>query len=368
MNFTLPQLLKALIDQGGSDLHISVGSAPRLRINGNLVSLQVPALTEEHSKQLCYAVLSEYYRAKLEEEKEIDLAFTVSGVARFRANIYTQKGYLGAAFRAIPSDVRSLESLDLPPVFQKLCLLPRGLVLFTGPTGSGKSTTMAAMVDYINKNRYDHIVTIEDPIEFIHKHQNCLINQREVGPDTQSFANALKSALRQDPDVILLGEMRDPETIKMAITAAETGHLVFGTLHTNDTSSTINRIVDVFPPHQQSQVRTQLGTSLSGIISQQLIPSESKGRVLATEVLIPNVAIKALITEGKINQIYSAMQTGQDSTGMQTLNQCLIGLIRKRVITADVALLKCNDAEELQSMLEEQGLASRRRSPKKRVG
>jgi len=367
MNFTLPQLLKTLVDQGGSDLHISVGSAPRLRINGNLVSLQVPPLEEEQSKQLCYAVLSEYYRAKLEEEKEIDLAFTVSGLARFRANIYTQKGYIGAAFRAIPSEVRTLESLDLPPVFQKLCLLPRGLVLITGPTGSGKSTTMAAMIDYINKNRYDHIVTIEDPIEFIHKHQNCLINQREVGPDTGSFTSALKSALRQDPDVILLGEMRDTETIKMAITAAETGHLVFGTLHTNDTSSTINRIIDVFPPHQQSQVRTQLGTSLSAVVSQQLVPSETKGRILATEVLVPNVAIKALITEGKINQIYSGMQTGQDATGMQTMNQCLIGLIRKRVITPDMALLKSTDTEELKSMLEEHGLMKRRR-PTKRVG
>ena len=210
MNFTLPQLLKTLVDQGGSDLHISVGSAPRLRINGNLVSLQVPPLEEEQSKQLCYAVLSEYYRAKLEEEKEIDLAFTVSGLARFRANIYTQKGYIGAAFRAIPSEVRTLESLDLPPVFQKLCLLPRGLVLITGPTGSGKSTTMAAMIDYINKNRYDHIVTIEDPIEFIHKHQNCLINQREVGPDTGSFTSALKSALRQDLSLIHISEPTRP--------------------------------------------------------------------------------------------------------------------------------------------------------------
>ncbi len=347
MNYTLPQLLKALIDQGGSDLHISTDSPPRLRIDGHLLPLDLPPLTPQDSKQLCYSVLTEDQKREIENNKEMDLAFSVKNLARFRANIYHQKGHVSAAFRVIPFKIYSLEELNLPPILKDLCALPRGLVLVTGPTGSGKSTTLAAMVNHINETRRDHIVTIEDPVEFVHTHKNCMINQREVGADTMSFARALKSVLREDPDVVLVGEMRDLETIALALTTAETGHLVFATLHTNSCISTLNRIIDVFPPHQQMQVRAQLAMTLMGVMSQILLPAQAGGRVMAIETMIPNKAIRNLIREDKLHQIYSSMQSGQETSGMQTLNQSLFGLVERRFITQEQALEKSSEPDEL---------------------
>jgi twitching motility protein PilT len=350
MNFTLPQLLKALIDQNGSDLHIGPDSPPRLRIDGALLPIDVPALTPQESMQLCYSVLTDAQRKEFEETHEIDLAFSVKNLSRFRANIYLQKGNVNGAFRVIPFKVNSLKELKLPPIVEKLCSLPRGLVLVTGPTGSGKSTTLAAMINHINETRQDHIVTIEDPIEFVHSHKQSMVNQREVGHDTLSFNRALKSALRQDPDVVLVGEMRDLETIQLAMTTAETGHLVFATLHTNSCVSTLSRIIDVFPPEQQGQIRNQLATTLQATISQMLLPCLTGGRVLALEVMIPNAAIRNLIREDKFNQIYSSMQGGQDQTGMQTLNQCLLGLVEKRQITPQYALEIASEPQELEML------------------
>jgi twitching motility protein PilT len=352
VNYTLPQLLKALIDQGGSDLHISVDSPPRLRIDGNLLPLDLPPLSAQDAKQLCYSVLTEDQKREIENNKEMDLAFSVKNLARFRANIYHQKGTVSAAFRVIPFKIYSLDELALPPILKTLCALPRGLVLVTGPTGSGKSTTLAAMINHINETRRDHIVTIEDPIEFMHTHKNCMINQREIGADTNSFARALKSVLREDPDVVLVGEMRDLETISLALTTAETGHLVFATLHTNSCISTLNRIIDVFPPHQQLQVRAQLSMSLMGVLSQILLPAANGGRVLAIETMIPNKAIRNLIREDKLHQIYSAMQAGQETSGMQTMNQALLGLVERRFISPEQALEKSTEPEELQDLLD----------------
>ena len=349
--YTLPQLLKALVDQNGSDLHISVDSPPRLRLDGALYPLDVPPLTPQDTMKLCYSVLTEEQKKNFEEAHELDLAFAVKGLARFRANIYFQRGTVAGAFRVIPYEIKSLKSLNLPPVLERLCNLPRGLVLVTGPTGSGKSTTLAAMIDYINETRTDHIVTIEDPVEFMHRHKSSLINQREVGGDTKSFGRALKSALRQDPDVVLVGELRDLETVSLAITTAETGHLVFATLHTNSCVSTLNRLIDVFPAEQQLQVRTQLALNLQATISQLLMPAQGGGRCLAMEVMIPNAAVRNLIREDKFHQIYSSMQTGQDASGMQTLNQSLLGLVERRLITAPEAMEVSNETQELEMLL-----------------
>ena len=351
MNYTLPHLLKALVDQGGSDLHISSDSPPRMRIHGELLPLDLPSLDSTGCKQLCYSVLTEEQRRDFEAQKELDFAFSVKNVSRFRANIFLQKGCVSAAFRVIPMKILTVDELGLPPVIKALCNLPRGLVLVTGPTGSGKSTTIASMINYINENRRDHILTVEDPVEFVHNHKACTVNQREVGQDTQSFARALKSALREDPDVILVGELRDLETISLAITAAETGHLVFASLHTNSCISTLNRIIDVFPPHQQLQVKSQLSLSLAGVLSQSLLPAQSGGRVMAMEIMIPSKAIRNLIREDKIHQIYASMQSGQDESGMQTLNKALLLLIEKRHITVQQALEHSNEPDELADIL-----------------
>jgi len=351
MNYTLSHLLKTLVDQGGSDLHISPGSPPRIRIDGLLVPLQVAPLTSEESQHLCFSALSKTQRTIFDQRKELDLAFSVKELARFRANIYFQKNSVSGAFRLIPHAIRTLDDLKLPMFFRELCVLPRGMVLVTGPTGSGKSTTLAAMIDYINETRRDHIITLEDPIEYIHNHKNCVINQRELGDDTESFAMGLRSALRQDPDVVMVGELRDFETITTAISIAETGHLVFGTLHTNGCVPTLNRIIDVFPPHQQNQIRTQLSMTLEAVISQLLIPHAVRGRVLSLELMRSNQAIKALISEGKFNQIYSFIQSGQAGTGMQTMNQSLYKLFEERKITRQMALSKSSDPEELMQMM-----------------
>lgn len=351
MSFTLPQLLKALIDQKGSDLHISPDTPPRLRIDGALLPIDVPPLTAQESMQLCYSVLTDEQRKEFEESHELDLAFSVKNLSRFRANIYMQKGNVSGSFRVIPFKVHSLKDLSLPPIVEKLCALPRGLVLVTGPTGSGKSTTLAAMINHINETRQDHILTIEDPVEFVHSHKQSLVNQREVGHDTKSFARALKSALRQDPDVVLVGEMRDLETVSLAVTTAETGHLVFATLHTNSCVSTLSRIIDVFPAEQQSQIRNQLAGNLMATMSQTLLPSLTGGRVMAMEIMIPNAAIRNLIREDKFNQIYSAMQSGQEQTGMMTLNQSLLGLVERRHITPHAALEISGEPQELEMLL-----------------
>lgn len=352
LNYTLPQLLKALLDQGGSDLHIAAHTPPRLRINGQLLPLDLPPITENHSLKLCYSVLTEEQKKQFESNQELDLAFSVKGLCRFRGNIFMQRGCVGGVFRVIPTNILSFEALGLPPVVQELCHKPRGLVLVTGPTGSGKSTTLAAMIDYINSNFAHHIVTIEDPIEFIHQNKNSVINQREVGSDTHNFAKALRSCLRQDPDVVLVGEMRDLETISMAITTAETGHLVFGTLHTNSAIASVNRIIDVFPSHQQTQVRTQLSFSLIGVITQLLLPSLGGGRVACIETMIPNAAIRNMIREDKVHQIYSAMQIGQEETHMKTMNQALLELVLKRKISADEAMSKTPDPLEMIDLIQ----------------
>lgn len=351
MDYSMPQLFKALVQQGASDLHITAGSPPRLRIDGQMVPLNLPPLTPQKTLDLCYSVLTEAQKKQFEQKKELDLSFSIPSIARFRANIYFQQGRISGAFRVIAHKVFSLEELGSPPILKKLCTLPRGLVLVTGPTGSGKSTTLAAMINHINESRYDHIVTIEDPIEYVHPHKNCIVNQRELGEDTHSFANSLKSVLRQDPDVILIGEMRDPETISAALTIAETGHLVFGTLHTNGAISSINRIVDSFPPHQQNQVRTQLAMTLEAVLSQTLLPKMEGGRVMAMEIMIMNSAIRALVQEGKVQQIYSAMQTGQSGSNMQTMNQALHNLVTRRLISKDVAMHKSPNPDELLDML-----------------
>ncbi len=359
MDITLPQLLKSLVEQGASDLHLSSGTPPRLRINGSLMPLNLPVLEPTFTKQLCYSVLTEQQKRVFEQKKEIDFAFSLKGLARFRANIFLQKNSVAGVFRLIPFQLKTLEELKLPPIIKKLCELPRGLVLVTGPTGSGKSTTLASMINYINESSFNHIVTIEDPVEFLHVSKKCVVNQREVGGDTHNFAAALRSALRQDPDVVLVGEMRDLETIQLAISTAETGHLVFGTLHTNSAVSSLNRMIDVFPPHQQDQVRAQLSLSLQAVVSQILIPSQMLGRVMAMEVMVPNTAIRNLIRENKLHQVYSMMQTGQDNTGMQTLNQALVALILRRQIETKVAFTKSQYPEELEDLLIAAGAGQR---------
>ncbi len=351
---TLPDLLRKMTDLGGSDLHITTNSPPQVRVHGHLAPLQgFGLMTPADTKRLAYSVLTDAQKHRFEENLELDFSFGLKGMSRFRANLFNQKGAVGAVFRAIPYEIKTFEDLSLPPVVADLCKKPRGLILVTGPTGSGKSTTLASMVDKINVDRHEHILTIEDPIEFLHNHKNCVVNQREVAADTHSFGSALRTALRQDPDVVLVGEMRDLETIEMALRIAETGHLTFATLHTNSAYSTINRIIDVFPSAQQAQVRTQLSLVLEGIMCQALLPKASgDGRAMALEILIPNAAIRNLIREDKIHQIYSMMQTGQDKFGMQTFNQALASLYHKKLITMDTAIQRSSNADELKELIE----------------
>jgi twitching motility protein PilT len=350
----LHQLLRAMIEKGASDMHITTGSPPLLRIDGQVVPLKLQPLTPVDTKQLCYSVLTEEQKIDFEKNKELDLSFGVKNLSRFRANIFMQRGAVSGAFRSIPFKILSFEELGLPAVVSTLAKRPRGLVLVTGPTGSGKSTTLASIIDKINGETRQHIMTIEDPIEYLHPHKKSVINQREVGADTNAFKIALKYVLRQDPDVVLVGEMRDLETIEAALTIAETGHLVFATLHTNSALQSINRIIDVFPPHQQAQVRAQLSFVLEGIISQLLLPrAGAPGRVLAQEILIPNAAIRNLIREDKVHQIYSQMQMGQGEHGMQTMNQSLFSLYARRLISMEEALGRSNDADELKMMIEQ---------------
>jgi twitching motility protein PilT len=348
----LHQLLKAMVEKGASDLHITTGSPPQLRIDGRLVPLKTPPLTPIETKQLCYSILADAQKHKFEEENELDLSFGVKGLSRFRANLFLQRGAVAAAFRTIPFKILTFQELGLPPIISDLSKKPRGLVLVTGPTGSGKSTTLASIIDKINTERHEHIVTIEDPIEYLHPHKNCVVNQREVGADTHSFKKALKYILRQDPDVVLVGEMRDLETIEAALVISETGHLAFGTLHTNSCVQTINRILDVFPPYQQPQIRAQLSFVLEGVVTQNLISKVSgQGRVLAIEVMVPNAAIRNLIREDKVHQIYSAMQVGQSKFGMQTFNQSLASLVQRNQITLEEALGRSSDPDELRNVL-----------------
>ncbi|MGK2856978.1 MAG: type IV pilus twitching motility protein PilT [Thermoanaerobaculia bacterium] len=352
MAATLHQLLKTMVERGGSDLHVTTNSAPQIRIDGKLTPLDMPPLTAPETKQLAYSVLTDAQKHRFEENLELDLSFGIKGLARFRGNIFNQRGAVAAVYRQIPYEIVGFKELGLPPVVEEICKRPRGLVLVTGPTGSGKSTTLAAMIDKINKERHEHIITIEDPVEFLHSHKSCVVNQRELHADTHSFANALKSALRQDPDVVLIGEMRDLETIESALRIAETGHLTFGTLHTNSAAQTINRIVDVFPAHQQPQIRAQLSFVLEGILCQALLPrANGKGRAMAMEILVPNSAIRNLIREDKVHQIYSTMQTGQSKYGMQTFNQSLATLYFRKAITLDTALSRSSNADELQEMI-----------------
>ncbi len=337
----------------GSDLHLSIGSPPQVRVHGELEKMSPHAeLTPTDTKSLSYAVLTDAQKKRFEETKELDFSFGIRGLARFRCNMFNQKGAVGAVYRQIPERIRPFEELGLPQVLAKMAERPRGLVLVTGPTGSGKSTTLAAMIDKINAERHGHILTVEDPIEYLHQHKNCLINQRELHSDTDSFTNALRAALREDPDVVLIGEMRDLETVEAALRIAETGHLTFGTLHTNSAASTINRIIDVFPSHQQAQIRTQLSLVVEGIVCQSLLPkADGKGRVVSLEILVPTAGIRNLIREDKVHQIYSAMQTGQEKLGMQTMNQSLATLYFKRQITLDTAMTASSNRDELQEMI-----------------
>ena len=349
----LHQLLKAMVEKGSSDLHITTGSPPQLRIDGRLVPLKTPPLNPVDTKQLCYSILTDAQKHKFEEDSELDLSFGVKGLSRFRANIFMQRGAVAGAFRTIPFKILTFQELGLPPIVAELTKKPRGLVLVTGPTGSGKSTTLASIIDKINTDRHEHIITIEDPIEYLHPHKNCLVNQREVGADTDSFKRALKYILRQDPDVVLIGEMRDLETVEAALVISETGHLAFATLHTNSAVQTINRIVDVFPPYQQPQIRAQLSFVLEGVLTQNLLPrAGGAGRVLALEVMVPNPAIRNLIREDKVHQIYSQMQVGQSRFGMQTFNQSLAAAYVKRLITMEEALGRSSDPDELKNMLQ----------------
>lgn len=349
---TMPNLLRKVVDMGGSDLHLTAKSAPRIRLDGELVPLSRDVLEADQVRSMIYSVMTDQQKFQYEENKEVDFSFGVPSLARFRANVYTQRDHTAGVFRMIPFKIMSLDELKMPPIIRALTKKPRGLILVTGPTGSGKSTTLAAMIDEINSTRSGHIVTVEDPIEFLHYHKKCLVNQREVHTDTSSFTSALRMVLREDPDVVLIGEMRDLETIEAALRIAETGHLTFGTLHTNSAYSTINRMVDAFPPHQQQQIRAQLSMVLEGIICQSLLPRASgEGRVCATEVLIPTTGIRNLIRENKVHQLYSAMQIGQDRSGMHTLNQSLALLVSKGKVDMDLALGVSPNAEELKEAM-----------------
>jgi twitching motility protein PilT len=348
---TLPELLKKTVELDGSDLHLTTNTPPQVRVHGHLQRLEGAELTPAETKQLAYSVLTDAQKKRFEEHLELDFSFGLKGLARFRCNLFNQRGAVAAVYRLIPEKIRSFQELNLPPVLANLAERPRGLVLVTGPTGSGKSTTLAAMIDKINKERHDHILTIEDPIEFVHQHQGCLVNQREVHSDTESFSNALRAALREDPDIVLIGEMRDLETVESALRIAETGHLTFGTLHTNSAAQTINRIIDIFPAHQQSQIRTQLSLVLEGIVCQALLPKIGGGRVVSLEIMIPTPAIRNLIREDKVHQIYSAMQTGQEKAGMQTMNQSLATLQQRRLVTLETAIAASSNRDELQDLI-----------------
>ena len=345
-------LLTLMIERGASDLHVTTGTHPQIRLNGKLTPItQFEPLSPTDTQRLAYSVLNEGQKQKFEEDNELDLSFGIHGLARFRCNVYRQRGAVACAIRVIPVKIRTFDELGLPAIVEQMADRPKGLILVTGPTGSGKSTTLAAMVDKVNSERSEHIVTIEDPIEFVHQHKKCMVNQREVFSDTHSFKNALKSILRQDPDVVLVGEMRDLETISAALTIAETGHLTLGTLHTNSCAQTINRIIDVFPTSQQAQVRAQLSLVLEGVLSQQLIPTaDGRGRAMSLEIMVATPAIRNLIREEKIHQIYSAMQAGQ-KFGMQTMNQSLAELVQKRRISRDEALNRSTLPEELAGLL-----------------
>jgi twitching motility protein PilT len=363
MNATLSDLLKKMLELSGSDLHISTNSPPQVRVHGHLQPLDMPPMTPSETKQLAYSVLTDAQKHRFEEHLELDFSFGLKGLARFRGNLFNQRGATGAVFRVIPFEIKSFQQLNLPPIVSKLCEKPRGLILVTGPTGSGKSTTLAAMIDKINTERHDHIITIEDPIEFVHQNKNCLVNQREVHADTKSFSDALRAALREDPDVVLIGEMRDLETIESALRIAETGHLTFGTLHTNSAASTINRVIDVFPSHQQSQIRAQLSLVLEGVMCQSLLAKiGGHGRACAMEILVPNAAVRNLIREDKIHQIYSAMQSGQDKYGMQTFNQSLASLYFSKQISLETAMLRSSMPDELQEMIN-RGQAAAKAAP-----
>jgi twitching motility protein PilT len=352
VQLNLHQLLRAVVEKGASDLHITTGTPPQLRIDGSLLPLKTAPLSPVDTKHLCYSVLSEEQKIAFERKNEIDLSFGVKGLARFRGNLFVQRGAVAGVFRQIPFKILSFDELGLPPVVAQLSSLPSGLVLVTGPTGSGKSTTLASMLDKINAEQRYHILTIEDPIEFLHPNKLSVVNQREVGTDTLSFKDALRYALRQDPDVVLIGELRDLETIEAALTISETGHLVLATLHTNSAVQSINRILDAFPSHHQSQIRAQLSFVLQGVMTQTLVPNaDGPGRSLALEVMVPNAAIRNLIREDKIHQIYSAMQTGQAVSGMQTMNQSLFNLCQRRLITRDEALSRSQEPDELDAML-----------------
>ncbi len=354
---SIDDLLEHVVVRGASDLHVTVGSEPVIRVNGRLERLEEFArLTPEETQRMLYRILSTEQQKHFEINRQIDISYSIPGLARFRVNVYFQRQSLGAAFRLIPAELKTLEQLGLPPVLTDFTTKPRGLVLVTGPTGSGKSTTLAAVIDEINRTRDDHIMTIEDPIEFLHRHKRCVVNQREIGPDATSFADALRGALRQDPDVILLGEMRDLETIATALTAAETGHLVFATLHTQDAPSTVDRLIDVFPAAQQEQVRVQIASTLQGIVTQTLLPTaDGLGRVAALEILLPDDAVRNLIRQAKVEQIYSVMQTNT-SRGMQTLEQALLDLVRRGKVSREIALMRSSRPDQLKGLLQRNGL------------
>ncbi len=362
---TLYDLLQTMIKEGASDLHITTGSPPRLRVNGALRPLDAAGapLKPADTKALCYSILTDAQKHKFEAENELDLSFGLKGLSRFRANIFMQRGAVAGAFRSVPFEIKTFDQLGLPAIVKELVKKPRGLILVTGPTGSGKSTTLATMLDQINTDRNDHIITVEDPIEYLHGHKRALVNQREVGADTKSFGAALKYVLRQDPDVVLIGEMRDLETIEAALKVSETGHLAFATLHTNSAVQTINRVIDVFPPHQQEQIRVLLSFVLEGIIAQQLIArKDGRGRVMAMEIMVPNNAIRNLIREDKVHQLYSMMQTGQARYGMLTMNQSLFDLFMKGLITEEDALRRSVVPDEMVAMMEKARGAARRKA------
>src|SRR4051794_7546150 len=342
-----------MVEMQGSDLHIATQTPPQVRVHGHLQRLPLPELTPAETKNLVYSVLTDSQKKRFEETMELDFSFGIKAIgARFRCNVFNQRGAVGAVYRLIPEKIRSFGDLGLPPVIANLSERPRGLVLVTGPTGSGKSTTLAAMIDKINTERHDHILTIEDPIEYIHQHKNCLVNQREVHSDTNSFSLALRAALREDPDVVLIGELRDLETVEAALKIAETGHLTFATLHTNSAAQTINRIIDIFPAGQQAQIRTQLSLVLEGVVCQALLPrADGKGRVASLEIMIPTPAIRNLIRDDKVHQIYSSMQAGQEKLGMQTANQSLASLYMARKITLETAINASSNKDELQDMI-----------------
>jgi twitching motility protein PilT len=354
---SIDALLERMVARNASDLHVTVGTPPAMRVHGILERYDdIPELTPEDTHQMLYRILSTEQQKLLEINRQIDFAHSIPGLARFRVNVFFQRGTLGAAFRLIPADIKTLEELGIPSALHSLTEKPRGLVLITGPTGSGKSTTLAALIDEINRKRSEHILTIEDPVEFVHRHKRCIVNQREIGPDAVSFADALRAALREDPDVILLGEMRDLETISTAITAAETGHLVFGTLHTQSAPSTVDRMIDAFPAAQQEQVRVQLAGTLQGVCTQALLPTpDGDGRVAALEILFPDDAVRNLIRQGKVEQIYSVMQTGT-GRGMQTMEQALADLVLRGVVALDDALSRSSRPDQLFGLLERAGM------------